>query len=386
MTMRSIIIIRSLLLAQLWAAIPVTSTEGLLRGSGDSSRELRNDEDGESSSSWNDNDSTTVDGDIHHQAIHNKSATIQQRIIGGSKARSDRYSYTVQFIDSMGLYCGGVLISSDMVLTAAHCGDGKKEKFKMVIGTAKVGSGGDTIKAERGWVHRDYDYDTMDSDYMIYQLERSVEVDATVITLNERSSSPSKGETLVALGWGNTKTNGQYVGSKDLLEVGVGYIPNSDCKERSGYVGKDYIRYRSQVTDNMLCALGNGKDGCQGDSGGPLVIEGSDSKGRKDVLVGLVSWGVSCAHETLPGVYSRISSKYSWIKKIVCEESKDPAASFKCAGRNVDSGGGGGGGGGKNSNGKNKPNRKKKGKKKKNKNKTRTNRQRVVHRRELFSE
>lgn len=45
----------------------------------------------------------------------------------------------------------------------------------------------------------------------------------------------------------------------------------------------------------------------KGDSGGPLVfkiIQGAD------VQVGVVSWGMGCAHEDFPGVYSRVSSAY----------------------------------------------------------------------------
>jgi hypothetical protein len=45
-----------------------------------------------------------------------------------------------------------------------------------------------------------------------------------------------------------------------------------------------------------------------------------------DVVVGLVSWGVGCAY--LPGVFSRVSMSYDWIKKTTCAESKDPTGSL----------------------------------------------------------
>jgi trypsin len=52
----------------------------------------------------------------------------------------------------------------------------------------------------------------------------------------------------------------------------------------------------------MICAgvPGGGKDACQGDSGGPLTVGGQ--------LVGIVSWGLSCALAHFPGVYSNVAT------------------------------------------------------------------------------
>ena len=76
----------------------------------------------------------------------------------------------------------------------------------------------------------------------------------------------------------------------------------------------------------MMCAADDGEDSCTGDSGGPLVIRENSG----DVQVGIVSWGVECAHKVFPGVYARISSQFEWIRGHVCAESSDPPAYFEC--------------------------------------------------------
>merc|ERR1712127_922218 len=113
-------------------------------------------------------------------------------------------------------------------------------------------------------------------------------------------------------------------------------VSNEECAQSNGTAGGTEINgtltggyqadYHNQITENMVCARDNGEDSCQGDSGGPLVIRQSSG----DLQVGVVSWGISCAHEDFPGVYARISAQYDWIRQNVCEGSSDPPAYFDC--------------------------------------------------------
>ena len=81
-------------------------------------------------------------------------------------------------------------------------------------------------------------------------------------------------------------------------------ISNEECdKSESNEDGWEYD-YNDKVTENMICAKDNGEGACQGDSGGPLVIR-SDSG---DIQVGVMSWGIGCAHRDFPGVYTRVSA------------------------------------------------------------------------------
>jgi trypsin len=108
-------------------------------------------------------------------------------------------------------------------------------------------------------------------------------------------------------------------------------ISNDECAASKGSIGGYDETYDGQITPNMMCAKDPNQDACQGDSGGPLVVHGHRGPdGSDDVQVGVVSWGIGCAQESFPGVYSRVSKAYEWIREVVCARSADPPASFKC--------------------------------------------------------
>ncbi|XP_013928258.1 PREDICTED: transmembrane protease serine 3-like [Thamnophis sirtalis] len=91
--------------------------------------------------------------------------------------------------------------------------------------------------------------------------------------------------------------------SETMKYAGVPLISNKVCNHGKVYGGI--------VASSMLCAgyLKGGIDTCQGDSGGPLACK--DLNTWK--LVGTTSFGVGCAEENKPGVYSRITSYLDWI-------------------------------------------------------------------------
>ena len=161
------------------------------------------------------------------------------------------------------------------------------------------------------------------------------------LPVNAASSSTSTSQEhvqsqVMALGWGSLDVHGTIM-ANELQRVQLEYLSNQDCKESYGVPV-------SVVTDRMMCAFdldGDSvvEDSCYGDSGGPLILSnpvhgtGSGSGSgtiETETQVGIVSFGSKRCGE-LPGVYTRISSVYEWIRESVCDVSSDPPDHFQCS-------------------------------------------------------
>jgi trypsin len=255
------------------------------------------------------------------QEIHDSPA--DTRIIGGSEAKSGRFPYAISIQDGIGHFCGGSLIAPDMVLTAAHCQGGT---YDVVIGRHYLNSNsGESIPMKKETPYPKYNDKTTDGDWMLVLLERPTKQNVPFIKLNSDKNSPSVGEDVTVMGWGDTTSDDYTQELADaLMSVDVNVISNSDCDASEGTINGWSDSYKGQITSNMLCAADRGQDSCQGDSGGPLVIQGKSGDGSDDVQIGVVSWGVGCASPDFPGVYSRISESYDWIVSEVCKQSSAP--------------------------------------------------------------
>jgi len=258
----------------------------------------------------------------------NEQRELDTRIIGGDEVIEDSYGYSVSLVDRIGHFCGGSLIAKDVVLTAAHCRGGT---YDVVIGRHDVDDNdGQEIPMKSDLPHPNYNPSITDNDFMLVFLDSPVSINNyDIVKLNKNPGVTSTDVTV--MGWGVTSENGDL--SDVLLEVDVDVISNQECDAAEGYIDGYFDSYNGQITNNMLCArvVGGGEDACQGDSGGPLVVKGGSATSNQDVQVGVVSWGVGCAHQNFPGVYSRISSAYDWIEREVCRGSNFATdAGFNC--------------------------------------------------------
>ena len=285
------------------------------------------------------NSDTNVDQ--HHrdergQLQKNNNLLRDPRIIGGFDTDDSRYTHTVSLQDRSGNhFCGGSLIAKDVVLTAAHCSEkvmGTNQATIVVIGRHDLTderSGEELIVREEKIHPKHLNSVEFDYDVALLFLERPTMTRGDVLTLNSDSNTPSGWDQVTVLGWGDTNVDGFGDDLSDVLqEAALRVVPSNKCEKSEGEWEGWRVSYKGFIADSMICAKNKNRDSCQGDSGGPLILKGKN--GKTDVQVGLVSWGVGCADAQFPGVYARVSSAYSWIRRQVCLRSIYPPDTFNC--------------------------------------------------------
>jgi len=226
--------------------------------------------------------------------------------------------------------CAGALIAPDIVLSTAHCEriEGDFRGSQVLIGAYESGVATETthVRFCEQWIpdplferNSNATKPLLNYDFAICKLDRPVEIDTSTVTIemNDLDSVPSVGDDLIAMGLGLlrfTKQPGPNDIPQFLRDVTVPYFDTDACNATESYNGR--------LTEAMFCAglPEGGKDACLGDSGGPLVKRSITDGKIVDKLVGLISWGVECANPNTPGIYSRISTRFDWIKTTICDD------------------------------------------------------------------
>ncbi|OTF75923.1 Group 3 mite allergen-like protein (serine protease), partial [Euroglyphus maynei] len=235
--------------------------------------------------------------------------------------------------------CGGSIIGSKYILTAAHCvtrGNNinatiLNEHLKVFIGNnhllpiGKMFNLSTTIKpnvdndhhllrdrfllslmdgeqkgrllsVEKVIPHESYSPKFILNDIALLRLNETLQLDDTSISpiclpANKIFEKIKVGQNTTIIGWGHQHENG--VVTNRLHEVRIPIISNEQCRNIYG---------SKRIDNRHICAAfpDGGHDSCQGDSGGPMMFYDN----QQYYQIGIVSWGRGCARPDQPGVYT----------------------------------------------------------------------------------
>lgn len=248
-----------------------------------------------------------IDDSIFFPDFENNEPSRIGRIVGGVDAYIEDVPYQVSMrrlfqnetVTSWGHTCGGIIISTDAILTAAHCIYGREDmKFQVRAGSDLRSQGGQIVNVTKFFLHPDYQPSGYFNDIAIMKLETRLQFGSKVwsVALPARGYRVPDGAALLVSGWGTLEFRGSS--PERLQKVDVPAVSNEDC-------AKAY----SNIRAHKICAGIVGRDSCQGDSGGPLVYKG--------LVVGIVSSGNGCAYDGYPGIYTRVSEFLDFIGRYI---------------------------------------------------------------------
>ncbi|XP_061725425.1 proclotting enzyme-like isoform X2 [Cydia pomonella] len=242
------------------------------------------------------------------------------RIVGGTESAPGAWPWMVAIYlhgnKRREFWCGGTLVGTRHVLTAAHCTRDSKQRpfpprqFSVRLGDVDLSREDEpsrpvTLRVVAVKAHEQFSRVGYYNDIAVLVLGENVQKSKYVIPICLPTADLYRhqfdGSVATVVGWGTTRYGGTE--SSRQLEAKLPVWRNEDCDKA----------YFQPITEAFLCAgyARGGVDACQGDSGGPLMLQ---VNGRW-TQIGVVSFGNKCGEPGYPGVYTRLTHYAGWLNQ-----------------------------------------------------------------------
>ncbi|XP_048483480.1 chymotrypsin-2 [Plutella xylostella] len=256
------------------------------------------------------------------------------RIHGGVTAPEGSAPYLLALVIGVNIgqmVCGGSIISSRGVLTAAHCIDvfktihGLTSSLRGVAGSNQWASTENNIRFKSHINHPDWDRNLIKNDIGVLITESHI-VETHLIRFIALSSEYIPGGVTTSLaGWGNVNGTREEDGvmtlnptPHNLQQLFPTTLDPRECSKQMKAAAHKLGWVVPHVDPAVeICTLHSvGHGACNGDSGSPLVASQLQLGVASAVQVGVVSWGVPCGRGA-PDVYVRVSAFLHWVRDIL---------------------------------------------------------------------
>ncbi|XP_014474150.1 PREDICTED: coagulation factor IX-like [Dinoponera quadriceps] len=239
-----------------------------------------------------------------------------EAIVGGFVATAGQFPHQCSLRVYGQHICGGTIISSTHIVTAAHCVDNPSYARSMTIATGTLSSTSGTIhQVKEIKIHPGYTGEQRTAwkdDIAVIILTKPMTFNSyqkpVPLASRDYTTGTYRG---ITSGWGKTSVNSNI--SPNLKWLAVNILSKVNCLKAHNY---------PQTNDKHMCTLEKqGQGVCQGDSGGPLIINGE--------LCGVTSWVAPCALG-IPDVFTNVFYYLDFIKR--CQLVFQVSSSIRDAG------------------------------------------------------
>lgn len=241
----------------------------------------------------------------------------QSRIVGGQNVAKNSWSWIVEIQAAVAnLKCYGSFVNSNWVVTAGHCCNRPLTDYVVRSGVHNISDEGTIHEIKQLITHEEYSSSTLQNDICLIELKDHVEfnLEKSFVCLGDPNEpvEETKGQCFVAGGGKTEYENGEN--AKFIQSIRVNVFSHAECLAGGGY----RLGHINDFASFCAGYIEGGKDACTNDSGGPLICINDQNE---PVLQGLVSWGVRCALEKYPGIYTRVGSYLDWISQKITGKS-----------------------------------------------------------------
>ncbi|MBF9003085.1 S1 family peptidase [Vibrio nitrifigilis] len=269
-------------------------------------------------------------------------ADVSTYIVNGTKASASAYpAYVTLFYYreysggyTYGMYCGGTMIDSTHVLTAAHCitdeDSEPNESYLLYTVVAQVDELSDFpgnatyVQAKSFYYPDDYEYSSTElwpNDIAVITLESSLNVSGVVSLPSQDYNSyrENSDDTFITIGHGKTSSSSST--SNILLQTEMDYVDNATCETDLANINDSQLCFAGTSSGDSTTSLSSGV--CSGDSGGPMYdTTDSSATGSGYLQIGVTSFGPSTCGQALgssgvTGVFTEVSNYVDWINEVV---------------------------------------------------------------------